>query len=173
MQTIPYSLKSTAVQYSALLDNSFLCHLLKLLYIVSECDLVLAASRALYLVCVLQLFNPFGFLGLELGYLPLDLLPPWILLIDSLNQLHPLRLVLHFLLVIALGHRIRLLSTDHVFHLLVMHALSILLKSNHFLMLLALMLQPEGLVLRLHQHRLGVPQDVVVALLLEVVILGG
>jgi len=62
MQTIPYSLKSTAVQYSALLDNSFLCHLLKLLYIVSECDLVLAASRALYLVCVLQLLNPFGFL---------------------------------------------------------------------------------------------------------------
>jgi len=51
------------------------------------------------------------------------------------------------------------------------HALCVLLQSNHFLVLLTLVLQTQSLTLRLLEDRLSVSEDVVIALLLEVVVL--
>ena len=177
MQTIPYIGVHNnffhCYQYSSFFAGwlSFLCHLLKLVDIVSECHFVLAASRTLYLVCVLQLLDPFGLLRLKLCNLLFNFLTPGVLSVDALDEFHPLRLPLHLLLVVPLGDRIHLLTPDHVLHLRVVHAFGVLLQSNHFLMLLPLVLQSQSLSLRLLQHRLSVSQDVVITLLLEVVVL--
>lgn len=104
----------------------------------------LPKSCSLYLVCVLQLFNPFGFLRLQTRDFPLDLHSLFIFFVDATDQFLSLLLTLLFLLHESRLGRFILLVPNHLLHTLGFELFGALLYADHFFVLLALLFESFG-----------------------------
>lgn len=114
---------------------------LNLIWVAVERALQLSKCSSLYLVCVLQFFNPVCLLGFEACDFPFNLHTFLVFLIDATDELlallHPLLLFLHQSLLGGLFF----LVFDHLLHALSLEFLRPFLNAYHFLVLLTLLFE--------------------------------